>query len=78
MCDLNEKKPSIKGCNNYDICERRGNGAQWITKACSNINNETTFDSKSKSCRDPRVATCDLGNFHQKQKINFSFENLKF
>jgi len=64
VCDLNEKKPSIRGCGFYDICERRDKGAQWITKGCSYQNNENTFDSKSKSCRDPRVAICNLGNFH--------------
>jgi hypothetical protein len=54
-----KKKPSIRGCGYYDVCERRDKRALWITRGCSNLNNETSFDSKSKSCRDPRVATCE-------------------
>jgi len=51
----------MSGCGYYDVCERGIKGAQWITRGCSYL---TTFDSKSKSCRDPRVAICYLGNFH--------------
>jgi len=54
----------MSGCGYYDACERRRiKGVQWITRVCSNpynvFANETSFDSKSKSCRDPRVATCE-------------------
>ena len=54
----------MSGCGYYDVCERKGYGTQLITRVCGNLNNETSFDSKSKSCRDPRVAICYLGNFH--------------